>query len=68
MKPNLSQNLSTLNVLLHRVAFDVLVDPIWRDVVKKKIQKKLSIIKLPFYIEELQITEMDLGKYDENIP
>ncbi|GAU97191.1 hypothetical protein RvY_08533 [Ramazzottius varieornatus] len=65
MKPNLSQNLSTLNVLLHRVAFDVLVDPIWRDVVKKKIQKKLSIIKLPFYIEELQITEMDLGK---NLP
>jgi Maintenance of mitochondrial morphology protein 1 len=64
-RPNLSANLSTLNVLVHRICYDVLVEPAWEDVIRRKIQKKLSIIKLPYYIEELQITEMDLGK---NIP
>lgn len=62
-RPNLSPNLSTLNLLFHRVFYDVLTEPAWAWVIKKKIQKKLSVIALPYYIEELQITEIDLGKH-----
>lgn len=63
LRPNLSQNLSTLNLLFHRVFYDVLTEATWGMLVKKKIQKKLSIIALPYYIEELQITDIDLGKH-----
>ncbi|XP_055333527.1 uncharacterized protein LOC129585038 isoform X2 [Paramacrobiotus metropolitanus] len=63
LRPNLSPNLSTLNLLFHRIFFDVLTESTWAAVVKKKIQKKLSVISLPYYIEELQITDIDLGKH-----
>ncbi|XP_024297718.1 testis-expressed protein 2-like isoform X1 [Oncorhynchus tshawytscha] len=50
-----------VNSLIGRVAWDFLGEPYWADVVSKKIQMKLSKIRLPYFMNELTLTELDMG-------
>ncbi|XP_051996101.1 testis-expressed protein 2-like isoform X3 [Xyrauchen texanus] len=50
-----------VNALLGRVFWDFLGEKYWADVVSKKIQKKLSKIRLPYFMNELTLTELDMG-------
>ncbi|XP_034049906.1 testis-expressed protein 2 [Thalassophryne amazonica] len=50
-----------INALIGRIFWDFLREKHWADVVSCKIQKKLSKIKLPYFMNELTVTEMDLG-------
>ncbi|XP_025909687.1 testis-expressed protein 2-like [Nothoprocta perdicaria] len=50
-----------VNALLGRVFWDVLREPYWARQVSSKIQKKLSKIKLPYFMNELTLTELDMG-------
>ncbi|CAK8696039.1 unnamed protein product [Clavelina lepadiformis] len=52
---------SWLNVMIGRVTFDFLRQPVWAKWLSNKIQKKLDKIKLPYFIDELKLTEMNLG-------
>ncbi|OQV24960.1 putative Testis-expressed sequence 2 protein [Hypsibius exemplaris] len=54
-----------LNTFFARCFADFLVDPVWKKVMKDKIQSKLQQIKRPHYLEELRVVELDLGK---NLP
>ncbi|CAH0564014.1 unnamed protein product [Brassicogethes aeneus] len=51
-----------LNALIGRVLFDCMHDPNFTRKVQNRIQRKLSSIKLPYFIEELLVTELSLGK------
>ncbi|KAL8579390.1 hypothetical protein ACOMHN_026755 [Nucella lapillus] len=51
-----------LNALIGRCFFDFLRDAWWADKVKDKLQRKLTKIHIPYFIEELQVTAIDLGK------
>lgn len=51
-----------LNALIGRVLFDCVRDPNFIVKVKDRIERKLSTIKLPYFIEELLIPELSLGK------
>ncbi|CAH1135926.1 unnamed protein product [Ceutorhynchus assimilis] len=50
------------NALVGRVLFDCTRDPNFTKKVQNRIQKKLQTIKLPYFIEEILITELNLGK------
>ncbi|XP_060522964.1 testis-expressed protein 2 isoform X2 [Cylas formicarius] len=50
------------NALLGRVLYDCMRDSNFTVKVKERIQKKLGTIKLPYFIEEISITELSLGK------
>ncbi|NWU95168.1 TEX2 protein, partial [Upupa epops] len=50
-----------MNALVGRVFWDVLREQYWADQVSSKIQKKLSKIKLPYFMNELTLTELDMG-------
>ncbi|XP_051987681.1 testis-expressed protein 2-like isoform X1 [Xyrauchen texanus] len=50
-----------INALLGRIFWDFLGEKYWADVVSKKIQKKLSKIRLPYFMNELTLTELDMG-------
>uniref|UniRef100_A0A8C7H0V9 Testis expressed 2 n=1 Tax=Oncorhynchus kisutch TaxID=8019 RepID=A0A8C7H0V9_ONCKI len=50
-----------VNSVIGRVAWDFLGEPYWADVVSKKIQMKLSKIRLPYFMNELTLTELDMG-------
>ncbi|NXN97241.1 TEX2 protein, partial [Rhinopomastus cyanomelas] len=50
-----------LNALVGRVFWDFLREQYWADQVSSKIQKKLSKIKLPYFMNELTLTELDMG-------
>lgn len=50
-----------LNMLLGRLFYDVFTQPKWADIVRRRIQKKLSRIKVPFFMEELTVTDIHLG-------
>ncbi|KAM9336299.1 LOW QUALITY PROTEIN: testis-expressed protein 2 [Symphorus nematophorus] len=49
------------NVLIGRIFWDFLREKHWADVVSHKIQKKLSKIRLPYFMNELTLTELDMG-------
>ncbi|XP_059476550.1 testis-expressed protein 2 isoform X2 [Neocloeon triangulifer] len=49
------------NALLSRVLFDVLRDSQWSEWVRDRIQRKLSTVRLPTFMEELTVSELDLG-------
>ncbi|GBN35634.1 Testis-expressed protein 2 [Araneus ventricosus] len=60
--PSASQsNLIWLNVLLGRIFFDFLTEDIWAQLVTEKIQRKLSKIKLPVFLKELSVKDINLG-------
>ncbi|XP_072847093.2 testis-expressed protein 2 isoform X1 [Pogona vitticeps] len=50
-----------VNALLGRIFWDFLGEKYWSDMVSKKIQMKLSKIKLPYFMNELTLTELDMG-------
>ncbi|XP_028821340.1 testis-expressed protein 2-like isoform X2 [Denticeps clupeoides] len=50
-----------LNVLIGRIFWDFLQEKYWADLVSHKIQKKLSKIRLPHFMNELTLTELDMG-------
>ncbi|KAM4524156.1 testis-expressed protein 2 isoform 1-T2 [Odontesthes bonariensis] len=49
------------NVLIGRIFWDFLREKFWADAVSHKIQKKLSKIRLPYFMNELTLTELDMG-------
>uniref|UniRef100_UPI0037E7E8D7 testis-expressed protein 2 n=1 Tax=Semicossyphus pulcher TaxID=241346 RepID=UPI0037E7E8D7 len=49
------------NALIGRIFWDFLREKHWADVVSHKIQKKLSKIRLPYFMNELKLTELDMG-------
>ncbi|XP_071963157.1 testis-expressed protein 2-like [Antedon mediterranea] len=52
---------SWVNALLGRFFWDFLREEYSKDWVKNKLQKKLSKIRVPSFIDELTITDIDLG-------
>ncbi|KAJ8971840.1 hypothetical protein NQ317_001553 [Molorchus minor] len=57
-----SELLLWLNAFIGRVLFDCVRDPAFIMKVRERIQRKLYTIKLPYFIEEILIPEMSLGK------
>ncbi|XP_070711185.1 testis-expressed protein 2-like [Pempheris klunzingeri] len=54
-------NVAWVNAALGRVFWDFLSEPHWAKLVSKKIQMKLSKIRLPYFMNELTLTELDMG-------
>ncbi|XP_025902498.1 testis-expressed protein 2 [Nothoprocta perdicaria] len=50
-----------VNAFIGRIFWDFLGEKYWSDLVSKKIQMKLSKIKLPYFMNELTLTELDMG-------
>ncbi|NXJ84079.1 TEX2 protein, partial [Trogon melanurus] len=50
-----------MNALVGRIFWDFLREQYWAEQVSHKIQKKLSKIKLPYFMNELTLTELDMG-------
>ncbi|NXQ83188.1 TEX2 protein, partial [Nyctibius grandis] len=53
--------LAWMNALVGRIFWDFLQERYWAEQVSSKIQKKLSKIKLPYFMNELTLTELDMG-------
>nr|XP_046234149.1 testis-expressed protein 2 isoform X2 [Scatophagus argus] len=49
------------NALIGRIFWDFLREKHWANMVSHKIQKKLSKIRLPYFMNELTLTELDMG-------
>ncbi|XP_028991052.1 testis-expressed protein 2 [Betta splendens] len=58
--PGKSQ-MAWFNAVIGRIFWDFLREKHWADVVSHKIQKKLSKIRLPYFMNELTLTELDMG-------
>ncbi|XP_040296418.1 testis-expressed protein 2-like [Bufo bufo] len=50
-----------VNAFIGRMFWDFLQEKYWEDVVANKIQKKLTKIKLPNFMDELTLTGLDMG-------
>ena len=50
-----------VNLVVGRILYDFFTQPRWAEAVRAKFQKKLSKSKVPFFMEELTITDIDLG-------
>uniref|UniRef100_A0A3Q3WCJ9 SMP-LTD domain-containing protein n=1 Tax=Mola mola TaxID=94237 RepID=A0A3Q3WCJ9_MOLML len=50
-----------VNSLVGRIFWDFLREKYWTDQVAQKIQKKLSKIKLPYFMNELKLADLDMG-------
>ncbi|XP_061685244.1 testis-expressed protein 2-like isoform X2 [Syngnathoides biaculeatus] len=50
-----------VNAAVGRLFWDFLREPYWAELVSKKIQMKLSKIRLPYFMNELTLTELDMG-------
>lgn len=62
LSPNgLMSPLTWFNVLLNRLSFDILNKPNWSAYIAKKLQRKLRKLRLPYFMESLTITEIDIG-------
>ncbi|NXQ60117.1 TEX2 protein, partial [Anthoscopus minutus] len=62
--PQLSEDTASMawmNALMGRIFWDFLREHYWAEQVSNKIQKKLSKIKLPYFMNELTLTELDMG-------
>ncbi|KAM9779615.1 testis-expressed protein 2-like [Neosynchiropus ocellatus] len=56
-----SADASWINALVGRIFWDFLRDKYWTDQVAHKIQKKLGKIKLPYFMNELTLADLDMG-------
>jgi Ca2+-dependent lipid-binding protein len=65
LKLSQSSSLSWFNALIGRICFDILNEQFWSNYVAIKIQRKLRRLRLPYFMESLTITEIDLGN---NLP
>ncbi|XP_069728550.1 testis-expressed protein 2 isoform X1 [Phaenicophaeus curvirostris] len=61
VEPENEEQEAWVNALLGRIFWDFLGEKYWSDLVSKKIQMKLSKIKLPYFMNELTLTELDMG-------
>ncbi|XP_055331252.1 testis-expressed protein 2-like [Paramacrobiotus metropolitanus] len=59
---NISPDMTVLTAFVHRVGADILVDPLWRKILFEKFGQKLGQIKRPYYLEELKLTDLNLGR------
>ncbi|KAE8578937.1 hypothetical protein XENTR_v10023836 [Xenopus tropicalis] len=50
-----------INAFIGRILWDFLREKYWEDMVADKIQKKLTKIKLPHFMNELTLTGLDMG-------
>ncbi|KAL2101117.1 hypothetical protein ACEWY4_002878 [Coilia grayii] len=50
-----------VNAMLGRIFWDFLRERYWADLVAHKIQKKLTKIRLPYFMNELTLAELDMG-------
>ncbi|XP_035253619.1 testis-expressed protein 2-like isoform X1 [Anguilla anguilla] len=50
-----------INALIGRIFWDFLREKYWANQVAHKIQKKLTKIRLPYFMNELTLTELDMG-------
>ena len=50
-----------LNALLTRLFWDFVREAKWRRLLVEKIQKKLGKMHLPYFMDKLVVSEMDLG-------
>uniref|UniRef100_A0A3Q3GPW8 SMP-LTD domain-containing protein n=1 Tax=Labrus bergylta TaxID=56723 RepID=A0A3Q3GPW8_9LABR len=50
-----------VNSLVGRIFWDFLREKYWTDQVAHKIQKKLSKIKLPYFMNDLTLADLDMG-------
>lgn len=57
--PNL--DILWVNAILGRIVFDCLRSENFTERIKERIQRKLCSIKLPYFIDELNLTELSLG-------
>ncbi|XP_067914618.1 testis-expressed protein 2 isoform X2 [Heterodontus francisci] len=55
------QQVAWVNALLGRVFWNFLGEKYWSNLVSRKIQMKLSKIRLPYFMNELTLTELDMG-------
>ncbi|KAF4092746.1 hypothetical protein AMELA_G00024460 [Ameiurus melas] len=55
------RDLVWINAMIGRIFWDFLQEKYWADQVAHKIQKKLSKIRLPYFMNELTLAELDLG-------
>ncbi|KAK2820816.1 hypothetical protein Q5P01_023775 [Channa striata] len=56
-----SSQTAWVNAIIGRIFWDFLREKDWADAVSHKIQKKLSKIRLPYFMNELTLTELDMG-------
>ncbi|KAM3916573.1 testis-expressed protein 2-like [Leptodactylus fuscus] len=63
IEQSISSNLhvSWVNAFIGRIFWDFLREKYWEDVVANKIQKKLTKIKLPNFMDELTLKGLDMG-------
>lgn len=57
----ISPDVIWINAFYGRLLYDVLQDPYLLSKIEEKIQRKLSAIRLPFFMEELVIRSIDFG-------
>ncbi|XP_007886936.2 testis-expressed protein 2 isoform X1 [Callorhinchus milii] len=60
-KDDTDQQVAWVNALLGRIFWDFLGEKYWSNLVSRKIQMKLSKIRLPYFMNELTLTELDMG-------
>ncbi|CAJ0963423.1 unnamed protein product, partial [Mesorhabditis belari] len=58
---NNSELVSSVHAIASRIFFDFCRDKYWSKCVKEKIQAKISTVHLPYFIEKLELSELDLG-------
>lgn len=55
-------NMLWVNAIMARIIFDCVRNDVFTARIKERIQRKLSSIKLPYFIEALNLTELSLGR------
>ena len=55
-------SLAFMNTFLIRLFADFFTHQYWISKIQTKMQNKLNTIKMPYFMEELKITDLDLGK------
>ncbi|CAM9315452.1 unnamed protein product [Lampetra fluviatilis] len=51
-----------INALIGRILWDALTSEQWAQLISSKIQQKLGKIRLPPFLDALELTELDMGK------
>ncbi|XP_023235539.1 testis-expressed protein 2-like [Centruroides sculpturatus] len=62
VKSDIKESMLWLNALIGRIFYNFLTEKDWSDVVVDRIQKKLDKIRVPYFIQELKLTDINLGK------
>lgn len=60
-KIQIEKSLFLINTFLIRIFQDFYTHEQWQDKIKQKIQNKINTIKVPYFIEDILITDLSLG-------